>query len=139
MVYPLYRTNHKDLAKWIALRTYGKKKVIIIYGYLSWGISVVLLWSFLSLFGFYKDLFFFLLALLTFPICGYLCGVIYWTYNERKILRWEKNASEAEIQAVIDFSEEFDPDRRTKVLFIGCICIIIFLVYRTLVYRSILA
>ncbi len=123
MVYPLYQPIHEDLARWTAIRTYGKTRIIFIHGHLIWGCIVSLLWVFPLLLFEKHRLFVFAITLFTFPFGGYICGLIIWKYNERKLLIWKQHVTSAQIQAVENFSKDFDPTREIRNLLKLFICL----------------
>ncbi|MBN2436915.1 MAG: hypothetical protein JXK07_16770 [Spirochaetes bacterium] len=77
--------NIKQREKWQKIRQIGKKKYVIKYGIISWGLTTAFLWSLIMhIIRPQENLFIRpVIALVLFPLGGIVVGLYTWNYNEK--------------------------------------------------------
>ena len=80
------KMNTKQMAKWEDIRNKGKRKYIIKYGLIFWGIPMAILVSLLQYLsvGKLNVIMNVIISIIVFLLGGLLYGLIMWTYLEKR-------------------------------------------------------
>lgn len=84
--------DEKARIKWEKLRVMGKRKFVIQFGVLRWGILTAVLWSVFMHIAQPVEQWYIrpLIALVLFPLGGAFVGIISWNSNEKKYAEVKK-------------------------------------------------
>lgn len=91
--------NEKQREKWAKTRQMGRTKFVLLNGVLGWGVSVAVGWSVaMTAMNGKWDRFplTFLIAIIGFPIGGYIVGRVMWAQQEKEFAKSQPKDEESE-------------------------------------------
>ena len=79
--------------KWKRTRKKGKRRYVLLYGSLLWGLTSGIIWALatLFLFPFKNQMEISIIGIALFPLCGLLWGSLMWNWTEKAYLKEIEN------------------------------------------------